>query len=131
MVFHRSGSKPNCAGPIFNQRDSAALIHHAHSHAKRMIFMGNHYRDFSNSRFVTDDYVVRYTDQAIGVECAESAPPMYMLDRLANEFVKLDRLHRKESIVAVIIAQVLMECHHGLRVVGAEATQRQEPSVEQ
>ena len=111
--------------------DPGQMFEQGCSHAKRMIFVGNHYRDFSNSRFVTDDYVVRYTDQPIGVECAESAPPMYRLDQLANEFVKLDRLHRKESIVAVIIAQVLMECHHGLGVVGAEAMQRHEPSVEQ
>ena len=110
--------------------DLSQLSEQGRSHAKRMIFMGNHYRDFSSFRVVADD-VVRYTDQPAGVECAKSVSPMCRLGQLANDFVKLDRLQREESVVAVMIGQVLMERHNSLGILGTEATQRHESSVEQ
>jgi hypothetical protein len=117
---------PNSMG----SSDLGQMFEQGRSHAKRMIFVGDYYRDFSFSRVVADDRVIRYTDQPIGVECADSALPTCRLTQLANEFVKLDGLQRGQSVVGIMIGQVLMECHYGLRVVGIEATQRHEPSVE-
>ena len=111
--------------------DLGQMFEQGRSHAKRMIFMGNHYRDFSRSRVVADDHVVRYTDQPVAIECAESALPMRRLDQLANELVEMDRMQREESIVAIMIGEMLMKCHNGVDIVGTEATQRHEPSVAQ
>jgi hypothetical protein len=111
--------------------DLGQVFEQGRPHAKRMIFMRDHYRDFSLSRVVADDRVVRYTDQPVGVECAESVLPLCRLDQLANEFVKLDRVQREESVVAIMIGEVLMKCHNGLGIVGTEATQRHDPSVQQ
>jgi hypothetical protein len=101
--------------------DSGQMFEQGRSHAKRMIFMGNYYRDFSSSRVVADD-VVRYTDQPAGVECAECVSPVCRLGQLANDFVKLDRLQREESVVAIMLGQVLMERDNGLGILGTEAT---------
>ncbi len=83
--------------------DLGQMFEQGRSHAKRMIFMGNHHREFSNFRVFGDDRVVRYPDQPVGVECAESVQPMCRLGQLANEFVKLDRLQGEEAEVSIII----------------------------
>ena len=111
--------------------DPGQVFEQGRSHAKRMIFMSDHYRDFSNLRVLRDDHVVCYTDQPVAVERANSAPPMCRLGHLANELVEIDCVQREEAKVPIIVAEMLVECQSGLGVVGAEATQRYEPSVEQ
>ena len=40
----------------------------------------------------------------------------------------MNRMQREEAEVAIMIAEVLMECQNGFGVVGTEATQRHEPT---
>ena len=52
---------PNSMG----SSDLGQMLEQGCSHAKRMIFVRNDYRDFSSSRVVADDHVVGYTDQPV------------------------------------------------------------------
>src|SRR5271166_6458767 len=102
--------------------DLGQMFEQGRSHANPMIFMGDHYRDFSNFRVVTDDRVMCYTDQQpVGVECAESALPICRLGQLANELVEIDWVQREEAEVSIMVAEELMECQSGLGVVSGEA----------
>ena len=107
------------------------MVEQGGSHAKRMIFMGNRYRELGGLRVIADDDVIRYSDQPVVVECAESTSPMCGLGQFSNDFVELDRMQREESVVAIIVAEVLMQLQHRLGILGAEATQRHDPPIEQ
>src|ERR1700739_3459238 len=95
MIFaqHVCYKSPNS----MRSSDLSQLFEQCGPDAKRMIFMGDDYRDFSSFRIVADA-VVRYTDQPADVECAERISPMCRLGQVANDFVKLDWPQREESV---------------------------------
>ena len=49
---------PNSAG----SSDPGQMFEQGRPHAKRMILMGDHYRELSGFRVVADERIVRYTD---------------------------------------------------------------------
>jgi hypothetical protein len=101
--------------------DLGQMSEQGRSHAKRMIFMSDHHRDFSNFRVLKDDRVVCYTDQPVGVERAKSVSPKCRLGHLADELVEINWVHREEPEVPILVGEVLMECQSGLGVVSGEA----------
>jgi hypothetical protein len=101
--------------------DLGQLFDQGRSHAERMIFMSDQNPDFSNFRVLRDDRIVCYTDQSVGVERAESVPPMCRLGHFANELVEIHRVQREEPEVSIMIGEVLVECQSGLGVNSGEA----------
>lgn len=99
------------------------------SHATQMVFTSDHYRDVSSAR-VFGDRVTRQTNKSVPIERAQSVLPVCSLDQLANELLEMNRMQREEAEVAIMIGEPLMECQNGFGIVGTEAAQRHEPTVE-
>src|ERR1700758_495274 len=96
-----------------------------------MILMGDHYRELGSFRVVLDEHIVRHTDQPVRVECAQSAQPAGLLRQVTDEFLQWRRPQREEAEVSIMVGKVLMECHNGLGVLGAQTTHRHDASVKQ
>ena len=78
-----------------------------------MILMRNQNRDISNGRIIRDR-IVRYTNEAVPIESAQSILPIRRLDELADELVEMGRIQREEAEVPIMIAEMLMKCGDGL-----------------
>ncbi|MBW0011731.1 hypothetical protein [Mycobacterium sp.] len=85
-----------------------------------MILVCDHDRELGGFRLLADDGVVRHPDESPCVERTECESPMRRHDQLCHHLVELDRLQRKEPVVAIVITEVLMELHDGIGVFGAE-----------
>ena len=70
--------------------DLGQMFEQGRSHAKRMIFMRDHYRDFSSFRVVADDDVVAPHRSVGRRRMHQERTALRMLDQLANELVEID-----------------------------------------
>jgi hypothetical protein len=108
--------------------DLGQISEQCRANAVQMFPTSDDDRDFSDGR-VVGDRVVGHANESVPVECAQSAPPSHRLNHLADELIEPNRAEREEPQVSIVIAEVLMKCRNGFRVIGVETTQRDEPPI--
>ena len=87
--------------------DLGQMSEQRRSDAAHVVLMSDNDPDVSSGR-VIGDRVIRYTNELVRIECAESALPTCRLGHLANELVETNLVQREEAEVSIMVGEVFM-----------------------